>query len=569
MKFGICIAICSSASQPFFGDPEVFYALARLLRDLLVKRDAEELFRVWVPGCSTGEELYSLAICIQEQLDELELHTRVQLFGTDISDLALERARAAVYSELIAQDISPEQLRHFFVRVDRGYQVSKLLRESCVFARQDVTSDPPFGRTDLISCRNLLIYLDSVLQSKVLPVFHYSLNAGGLLLLMGSAESIAAASDLFTVIDKQHRIYGRKATPLRLTLQLASSGAARDSFDAVKVRTTCSGVKLQKKVDLVVQSKYAPAAIVVDADLQILQFRGHTGFYLEPPPGKVSLHLLRMAREDLQAPLRRAIDAASRRDISIRETGLAVEHRGERRETNIEVTPIAGAAPDERYFLLVFEEGNTRASVPGALVVPELVVEPYDRVQTLESQLRELQQQLAQTREHLRNANEDHEASSEELKTANEEIRSANEELQSTNEELSTTQEEIQSANEELTTLNEELQHRNEELQHRNLDLDALNKDLSNLLSSVEIPFLMVDNQLQLRRFSAAAEKVLNVKPPDIGYPIMHIDGWVDLTSFDKRTRKVIETLNVEQWDLQDAPGELVFDDDSALPHGG
>ena len=232
----------------FFRDPPAFDALNRLLRDLLLSRDANEAFRVWVPGCATGEEVYSIAICLREIIDELELNTPLQLFATDISDLALDRARAAAYPALIAQDVSPERLRRFFIRVDKGYQVSKAIREACIFARQDVTNDPPFGHTDLISCRNLLIYLDSALQRRVLPMFHYSLNPTGLLML-GTAESIAAASDLFSELDKQHHIYGRKAAPLRLTFNEAD-GVPHKRADPAQVHTTLNGVELQRKTDL-------------------------------------------------------------------------------------------------------------------------------------------------------------------------------------------------------------------------------------------------------------------------------------------------------------------------------
>jgi two-component system CheB/CheR fusion protein len=532
----------------FFRDPDAFKELTRLLKDVLTERDSDEPFRVWVPGCATGEEVYSLAICLKELLDDLRSDTAIQLFGTDISEIALDRARAGTYLDNISQNVSAERLRRFFIRVDRGYQVNKSIRESCVFARQDVTLDPPFGHTDLISCRNLLIYLESTLQRKILPVFHYSLNPTGLLFL-GSAESIAAASDLFTVVDKQHRIYGRKAAPLRLTLQGMHGTAVPERSDPDRVRTTFSGIDLQRKTDLIIQSKYAPAAVVVDADLQILQFRGRTGFYLEPPSGEATLNLFRMARENLAVPLRKAIEAAGRQNISTRETGIGAEYRGERRQIDIEVTPIGGPAPGERYFLVVFEQA-TASSSPSRepAIPPEPPLAPSDAIVTLEAQVRELRQQLAETREFLRNSNEDHEASSEELRAANEEVRSANEELQSTNEELSTTKEELQSANEELTTLNEELQNRNQ-------DLDALNNDLLNLLSAVDIAFLMVDNELRLRRFSTAAEKTLNVRAIDIGHPLTSIVGRIDLAIFREPMRKVIETLNVERWDIQDREG--------------
>ncbi|HEY6392353.1 MAG TPA: PAS domain S-box protein [Bryobacteraceae bacterium] len=527
----------------FFRDPDVFGVLANLLRDLIASRDAAEPFRVWVPGCATGEEAYSLAICLKELLDDMELNTPVQLFATDISDSGLDRARAGLYPDLIAQDVSPERLRRFFVRVDRGFQISKAIRESCVFARQDVIDDPPFAHTDLISCRNLLIYLDSVLQRRVLPIFHYSLNPTGLLLL-GNAESIAAASDLFSAIDKQHRIYGRKPGPPQLTFNPAPD-RDREKTDPVKVRTTLTAPELQKKADLIIQSRYAPAAVVVDSDLEILHFRGQTGFYLAPAAGEATLSVLPMAREGLTAPLRKALRAAAERKIPVRDTGITVESQGERREINLEVTPIAGASPGERYYLIVFEEAPAKV---GAARPAVRAVKGAKRAAAPEGQVGELQQQLSEIRESLRNTKEEYEAHSEELRAANEEVRSANEELQSSNEELSTTKEELQSANEELTTLNEELQNRNQES-------STLNSDLLNLLSAVDIPFLMVDDQLRLRRFSAAAETVLDLKPMDIGHPVTHIHRGVDLTDFGPPIRSVVETLGVKQWDLQDKGG--------------
>ncbi len=530
----------------FFRDAPVFDALNRLLKDLLVSRDANEAFRVWVPGCATGEEAYSIAICLRELIDELDLNTTLQVFATDISDLALGRARAAVYPELISQDVPPERLRRFFIRMDKGYQVSKSIRESCIFARQDVTTDPPFGHTDLISCRNLLIYLDSALQRRVLPMFHYSLNPTGLLVL-GTAESIAAASDLFSVVEKEQHIYGRKAAPVRLTFPF-TSGAAHESADPAEVRTTLNGVELQRKTDLVIQSKYSPAAVVVDGDLQILQFRGRTGFYLDPAPGEATLNILRLARKGLTPPLRKAVEAAAKQNISVRETGIPLEHRGERRQIDIEVTPIAGASAGERYFLVVFEEAAKNGAPPAPVFLSAPSGESTGKVTALESQVRDLQKQLAEAVEHLRNTDEDHEAHLEELRAANEEIRSANEELQSTNEELGTTKEELQSANEELTTLNEELQNRNQEL-------NLVNSDLGNLLSAVDVAFLILDRDLRLRKFSAAAVRYLNVQAIDIGYPLTHLQGRIDLSEFQAPTRKVVDTLAVEKRDIQDREG--------------
>ena len=356
-------------------------------------------------------------------------------------------------------------------------------------------------------------------------------------------ESIAAAHDLFTTVDKQHHIYQRKAVSSRLFLQIPARNERREISDPAKSPITLGGIDLQKKVDLIIQSKYAPSAVLVNADSQILNFRGHTGFYLEPAPGEANLNLLRMVRENLAVPLRKALESAASQNVSIRETGIPVQHNGERRDVTIEITPIAGASPGERYFLVVFEGSSVRPAIARGPVAPS-----PEEATPLEAQARDLQQQLAEVRENLRNANEDHEASSEELRAANEEVRSANEELQSTNEELSTTKEELQSANEELTTLNEELQNRNQ-------SLDALNNDLLNLLNAVDISFVMVDNELRLRRFSAAAEKVLNVGAVDIGHALTHIEAPLDLKAFHSPIRKVIETLRVESWEMQDKAG--------------
>src|SRR5579872_2694198 len=531
----------------FFRDVPVFDALAVLLKEILTSRKSTEPFRVWVPGCATGEEVYSLAICLKELTNALELDTPLQLFGTDISDLALDRARAATYADLITQDVSQERLRRFFVHVDRGYQVSKSIRESCIFARQDITSDPPFGHMDLISCRNLLIYLDSVLQARVLPVFHYSLNDSGLLLL-GSAESIGAASDLFLVIDKHNRIYGRKPAPLRLTLNLTPNFTAAAEPEMPKAHITVHGLDLQKKADLILQNKYSPPAVVIDADLQILHFRGRTGLYLEPTPGQATLHLLHMARESLVRPLRRLLDAAAARNISVREEGIVTEYQGNRREIAIEVTPISGAALKERYFIVAFQETTGLTERPGPPVVAAPPLDATSDATTLEATNRDLERQILELREQLRNANEDHEAHVEELRASNEEVRSANEELQSTNEELSTTKEELQSANEELTTPNEELQTRNQEL-------NVANSDFSNLLTAVNLPFLMLDNQLRLRKFSAAAEKILDVRAFDVGHAITRLSGNIDISGLIASVQNVSETLRSEEKEIQDQTG--------------
>jgi two-component system CheB/CheR fusion protein len=530
----------------FFRDPGAFDALGALLKDVFAARKSSEPFRVWVPGCASGEEVYSLAICLEELNDKLEVDTPLQLFGTDINDAALERARAGIYPDSITQEVSAERLHRFFTRVDRGYQISKSIRESCIFARQDVTGDPPFGHMDLISCRNFLIYLDSPLQRRILPVFHYSLNDTGLLFL-GSAESIGEVSDLFSVVDKQHRIYARKAAAIRLTMKFSPNVTAAADLETPKLPPIVHGFDLQRKADLVLQSKYSPPAVVIDSEFQILHFRGQTGFYLEPTPGQANLNLLRMTRDVLAKPLRKLVESAAAQNISLRETGIVVEHRGENREIAVEVIPISGAGPNERYFLVAFQEAAFRPERGTDASPSPAAAAPAD-LSTLEVSNRDLERQILELREQLRNANEDHEAHVEELKAANEEVRSANEELQSTNEELSTTKEELQSANEELTTLNEELQTRNSEL-------NISNGDLSNLLSAVDVPFLMLDNELRLRRFSEASTKLLRIQSFDVGHPIGGIDGLVDLRELVPLANGVTVTLHSQEREIQDQNG--------------
>lgn len=522
----------------FFRDPQSFDALGKILVDTFTSRNSnEEAIRVWVPGCASGEEVYSVAMLLFEILQEHQLPVPVQLFGTDISDLALDRARHGMYPTAIEDDIKPERLRRFFTKIDSGYQINKAIRESCIFARHDVTVDPPFSNLDLISCRNLLIYLDQNAQRHILPIFHYALRPTGLLML-GSAESTAAEPDLFIPAEQQHKIYSRRATAPRLPLGLSIGG---HQFEAVPFNTssgTSSAMELQKRLERVIQSKYSPDAVLIDAEFQIVQFRGHTSMYLDP--GQATLNVLRMASESLVLPLRRAVRAAAETNAPVRETGVEIEVTGERLTVTLEVTPVAGVEPGERYFLVVFVREK-----PTGVDVPEKSA--FDPVST-DDRVVSVERELSETRAYLRNLTEQYEAHSEELRAANEEARSANEELQSTNEELRTTKEELQSTNEELTTVNEELQSRNQEL-------NATNSDLKNLLSSITIPILMLDADLRVRRFNTAAGSLLELSSVDIGRPVGHLRGRIETPRLEHQVKTVIETLNPHSEELQDSEG--------------
>ncbi len=521
----------------FFRDPDAFEALVGHLTPAVHERArAQEPLRIWVAGCATGEEVYSLAIRLHEFIQEQNLSVPLQIFGTDISDMALERARRAIYSDGINETVSETRLRRFFVKADGAYQINKTIRECCIFARHDVTRDAPFSRLDVISCRNLLIYLDAKTQRKVLPTFHYALNPAGLLML-GSAETTAAASDLFTVVDKAHHIFGRKAVPTRLLLDL-TAGPPPTDFPGAASRQAPGGRDFQRKLERVIQAKYSPDGVVVTEDLQILQFRGHTAPYLDPSPGEATFNLLRMVKEELVVALRRAVQKAAETDMPVRDEGASLEVNGHIEQVRLEVTPILVGEGPERYFLIVFRASDeTEASR-----------EPAPEPAPVERDTQALEKELAETREYLRTVREEYEAHAEELRAANEEARSANEELQSTNEELGTTKEELQSANEELTTVNEELQHRNQELA-------STNGDLKNFLSAVTVAVIMVDQELRVRRFNVAAEKLLELGAVDVGRHVSHLRTQIVTPRLEDQVKSVIETLHATSQEVQGANG--------------
>ena len=532
----------------FFRDAEVFEALKKeVFPNLLKGRPTGEALRIWVPGCSSGEEVYSIAMCLLEFLAEASQVIDIQIFATDISEPALEKARAGLYLDNIAAEISPERLRRFFLKSTQGYQINKSIRDMCVFARQDLGKDPPFSRLDLISCRNLLIYLGSALQKRVLPIFHYALKPRGYLLL-GNSETVGGFGNYFTMVDKKHKIYAKKLVPVRLAIDFPHTDFGVEKSGLAKKPELAGGAfDIHKEVDRVLLSRYAPAGVVVNEDLEIMQFRGRTGPFLEPAPGQASLSLPKMAREGLAVDLRAAIQKARRDNASARKQGILMKHNGRSVEVNIEVVPIKGPTSAERYFLVVFEEApppkeeaekppkkgsRVRAATPNAL----------------QRQVTGLTDELAQTKGTLQSIIEEHETTNEELKSANEEILSSNEELQSTNEELETAKEELQSTNEELTTLNEELQN-------RNLELSVANNDLLNLLVSVNIPMLMLGNDLRIRHFTPPAEKLLNLIPTDVGRPISDIKPNLDITDWEQSVSEAIDTVTVKEREAQDSQG--------------
>lgn len=498
----------------FFREPEQFAALQRrILPKLIENRPQAEPLRIWIPGCSTGEEAYSIAIALLEFLEKRAPAVAVQIFGTDISAQAIDRARAGMYPEAAVAKISPERLKRFFLKVGDSYHIGKQVRDRCVFARHDVGKDPPFSKLDLISCRNVLIYMSTVLQERVLSFFHYALKPGGFLLL-GKSETPGSSARLFVQEEGRWKIYSRNpaAAVARTGLDPAEHGRA--TARPAGAESTAGAFSLERAIERIIWQRYAPAALVVDAGLQVLHFDGNAGPYLSPARGAATLHALKLVREELTLDLRTAIHRAKKDEVAVRREGIRLPQEGESKSVNLEVIPIKGRHAKGADFLILIEAAREREPAPQGATAEE-------------SELVDLRQELASTREHLQSIIESQEATNEALTVEHEEVLSTNEELQSTNEELETAKEELQSSNEELTTLNEELQNRNAEL-------GQLANDLSNLLVGVSIPVLVVGSDRRIRRFTAAAEPLLNLTPADVGRPISDIRPNIDLPDLDR-----------------------------------
>jgi len=535
----------------FFRNPEMFEVLKAKVFPVLFKgRSPQQPLRVWVPGCSTGEEAYSLAIAIAEFAEASGSHLPVQIFATDLNETVIGKARKGVYPKSIANDVSPERLRRFFAEVDGQYRVAKAIREQCVFARHNMLTDPPFSQLDLIACRNFLIYLEASTQKRLVPLLHYALKPNGFLVL-GSSETAATYRDLFEVEDSQHKIFKSKPGKRRLTpgwddgQRRAPELIGRIAPGPERNRGTAADVLLE--AERILLAKYAPPSVVIDAELEILQFSGDTGPYLAPTPGKASLNLLKMAREGLPVALRAAISRARKEATSIRKEGLRVHSGGRLLEVHVEVIPLKRRPVDEGAFLVLFEEAAPASSAPKLKGKQRKGNDPADPAanSTEEGETEELQG--ARLTEELRVAREQ-EAANEELQSASEELQSANEELQSLNEELETSKEEIQSTNEELSTVNEELQNRNQEL-------NQSTNDMVNLLGSVDTAILMLGADLCIRRFTPAAEKILNLIPADLGRPIGHVKLTIDLPELETLLREVMDSLRVVEREVQDRNG--------------
>ena len=531
----------------FFRDPQAYEALEKESLPRLVKgRTPDTPIRIWVPGCSSGEETYSLAIVTLEYLGQIGMNLPLQIFGTDISEASLEKARKGVYAERISEDVTPERLRRFFVRVEGGYVISKSVRDACVFSRHNLFNDPPFSNMDLVSCRNVLIYMGPLLQKKIVPMLHYALKPNGFLFL-GSSESASGFEDMFGPVDKKHRVFLQKPIAIRRHLDVARyrlgtgivQEGGRFSRDASE-----KGVDVQKEADRIILANHVPPGVIINGDMEVLQFRGRTSSFLEPPSGKASFNLLRMARQGLAAALQIAIKKAKRTNAVVKKQSIPLQLNGGPELVSIEVAPLPVASGENRCFLVLFEENISAKGEPP----PESPKRGGKSRSAENREISRLKWKLAESQDAMGGLVEAHEASAEELRSANEEVVSANEELQSTNEELETSKEELQSANEELNTLNEELRHRNQEL-------GQSNSDLMNVMSSANLPLIVVGSDLRIRRFTPAADRVFHIIASDIGRPITHIRSRINAQDLDQLILQVIDSLTPREREVEDAEG--------------
>src|SRR6266550_3830586 len=522
----------------FFRDDALFRALKKRFLPALLKdkkKDRQRELRVWVPGCATGEEVYSLAICLLEVLGSQLSKIRVQIFGTDLSESVIEHARSGIYPGAIEKDVSQARLNRFFVKRDGSYQIQRNVRDICTFARQNITADPPFSRLDLISCRNVLIYLSPELHKRCIPQFHYALNPGGYLIL-GPAESVGMYEELFKLVDKKAKIYTKEArTGPRAADFIPQRGLELSRFGTIARAGT--GVNFNadilKMADRIMLSTYAPAAVVVDHNFLVQQFRGRTDLFLEHTPGPATLNLIQLARPNLVPDLRATIRRAIKTDKPARAERAKVTLRGKNYEINIQVVPFKSPGVDKSWFLVIFDESTSGTKRERLLHVLGKT--------SAQSEATELRRELAASKDSLQTIIEEHEATNEELKAANEEIESSNEELQSTNEELETAKEELQSTNEELTTLN--------------LEMMQMTNELKNLLASIQMPIVMVDNALTVRRATPAAREAFNILPTDIGRPLGQLRPNIDVPDLENILRDVIDTLSTRERKVTDKEG--------------
>jgi two-component system CheB/CheR fusion protein len=529
----------------FFRDKEAFESLRdKAIPQLFENRSSDNPLRIWVPGCATGEEAYSMAMLCQDAIRTTGKNQSVQVFATDIDGDAIEVARLGLYPGSISVDVPPAQLERYFKREDSSFRINKEIRDQVVFALQNVISDPPFSKIDLISCRNLLIYLGSELQKKLLPLFHYSLKKEGFLFL-GSSETIGEFSDYFSVVDRKWKLFKRKDTGLaqRQVMDFHPPTATDRRVDAQTAKHVAPlrGTNYRGVAEKVILESYGPTGVLINEKSEVLYINGRAGKYLEPPSGEYTGNIMALAREGLKLVLASSIRKALSQNTEVRTEHVRVKTNGDHQLINLVVKPLSQLSSLDGMLMVIFEDlpdDRSRVKPDSQSSIDD---EPDPRTQQLEQELRSTKEYLQATIEEMETANE-------ELKSTNEELQSSNEELQSTNEELETSKEELQSINEELSTVNSELQQKNEEL-------SKTGSDLNNLLASTEIGTIFLDGSLNIRRFTPSATEFLSLLLTDIGRPVSHLATNMNYDRLAEDAGEVLRNLVPKVMEVQTKDG--------------
>jgi two-component system CheB/CheR fusion protein len=528
----------------FFRDHESWQALGDLIdAHLLSERDDGHIIRAWVPGCATGEEAYSLAILLDERIQDAGGMHDVQIFATDLDADAVEYARDGVYPTGIANDLSGERLQRYFAREEGVYRVHKKIRDAVVFAEQNAVSDPPFSRLDLIVCRNLLIYLNGDAQHRLLQLFHYGLRTGGLLFL-GASETATGSEDFFETLDNRHKVMRRRETTRAATIPLGAdtprSGTENEPAAPPNLVAETGSRHLSRAVERLMLQRFAPCSAVVNERDLVVYLHGKSGRFFQPEQGEPRNNVVEMARDGLRLPLSRALRRARKEQRTVREPDLEVQTNGEKISVDLEVRPLN--APESLRGLLML----TLTPAGEDPAAPRRPGESEDAPESRPDS--ELERELQYTRESLQTTIEELETSNEELKSSNEELQSTNEELQSTNEELETSREEMQSLNEELNTVNGELRAKVDELSHSN-------DDMNNLLNSMQVAAIFLDDQLRVKRFTRQAQDVVRLIASDLGRPLTDLTSSLDYPDLIADCRDVLDSLIPVEREVQDHEG--------------
>lgn len=525
----------------FFRDPAAFDALdATVLRGLVTGRGADDSVRVWAPGCATGQEAYSIAILLREAMDKRRLRPNVQIFGTDVDDRAIATARLGRYPKPVA-GVSPERFERWFAEEGDGCCVVPEIREMCVFSTHSIIKHPPFSKLDLISCRNLLIYIDAPMQDRVMRTFHYALKPEGALFL-GTSESVSRSATLFAALDKKHRIFRRQGSDKAPLPDLPSGGRGLDALPAASALSPSADDRIDKLARRLME-KYYPPHVVIDRRHQIVRFSGGAmGQYLEPSPGAPSFALFDILRKPLRSAVRTALQQLQASNDAVRQENVPLRAGGGARLVTVIAEPMADHGDAAGFIVLAFQDGG-----PGS---PDITAARSGNNSTDATQA--LEQELLTTRTQLQSTIDELEIANEEMNSANEEYQSVNEELQSSNEELETAKEEMQSVNEELQTINVEMANKNDQLMQ-------LNSDNRNLLDSTEIATLFLDDRLRIKSFTRGVTDIFHVRDADIGRPITDLVNLLDYAELQRDVKSVLSSLAIAERQVTLKDSRLTF----------